>query len=346
MDENCHSKLRNNFIYYALNTDSNQTEEKSYEKDFNLKIMKEKIDEFKKQRIKFYEEYVKCKIKKIKKTNKPTPYQIFLKEKEYLKSMNDYKIKHNLNPLGTKISIISKKNKTQNDNANIKNNKSKKNILLGQLSPILYLNKVKNYKKKNMLFDRLKTDLYHYFMDKPDFKKIHKNNNSEKSLKKIQSNKSNNEKQNNFFQCSIKNLTSRNMLIKRKLSHLFISSSSHTNKKSNKEKYTNTVCSLINKQNYKKDVSFSNRNNNKLHQYYTEYNKTENISDKNDIDSYIDNYLNNLFKNKMYNNKYNSQQFFKKKKDIIFNKKYCNYNEDNKNKKEDKYKNELFITSK
>ena len=162
MKEDNHFQLRNNIIYYALKTDYNQSEEKSYEKDFNLetkKFIKDQMeDEFKKQRKKLYEECFNFKLKKNKIMNRPTPYQIFLKEKEYLKSMNDYKIKHNLNPLGSKISIITNKNKEKSNSSNssnIKNSKSKTNLLLGQLSPILYLNKIKNYKKKNIFFDRL-----------------------------------------------------------------------------------------------------------------------------------------------------------------------------------------------
>lgn len=352
MKQNNHFDKNNNYINYALNIDyienNNEIPNKN---EFNLetkKIVKEKIDrKLKNQRIKMFEEYFKFKLKKIEKINKPTPFQIFLQKKEYLKLMNNRKIERNLNPLGTKICILSENNKIKKFSSNIKNkkfNKSNTNLIQNQLSPILYLKKIKNYKKNNIFFDKLKTDLYHYYINENNKITNKKNNKSEKKIKILKILQKNNLQAKQYSFKNIKKINTLNSFhYNNKTNHLFSSNNINYNNNLNKDKFTNTVNSFTSTSDFKNDnnknpLSFSNRNfnkfNNDFQMIYKEYNKTENLFDKNDI--------NNLYKNKINNNIQNNQQFLKNKKDVGTNNNFLEVNRDIINAEKEKTK--LFIT--
>ena len=350
MKKNNYFYKKNNYINYALNTDyivnDNEIPNKN---EFNLetkKIVKEKIDrKLKYQKIKMYEEYFKFKLKKIENINKPTPYQIFLQKKQYLKLMNNQKIKQNLNPLGTKICIFSKNNKIKkfSSQKNKKINKSNTNLIQNQLSPILYLKKIKNYKKNNIFFDKLKTDLYHYYINENNKITNKKNNNkSEKKIKILKIIQKNNLHSKQLSFKKIKKINTLNSFhYNNKTNHLFSFNKKNCDNNLNKDKYTNTVntsTSDYKNDNNKNLLSFSNRNFNKLNNdfkmIYKEYNKTEYLFEKNDI--------NNFLKNKINKSTQNNQQFFKNKKDVGTNNNFLEVNRDIING--EKEKNKLFLT--
>ena len=192
MNENKENILRNKndvIIYYALNTDSNSIEGNKKRNPFNLELKRinitdnnsNKVD-FTKTKIKkfeFFEEFFKYKIKKVENKTKPTPFQMFIREKEYLKALNDFRIKQNFNPLRNKIKIINSPKKLKAITTDIKkdviNKHNSSKLLLKHLSPSLYLKKIKNYKKNDNIHEKIKPDLYHYFISANN-KRIFNNN--------------------------------------------------------------------------------------------------------------------------------------------------------------------------
>jgi hypothetical protein len=179
-------------IYYALNTDSNSIEENTKGKPFNLELKKinitdnnnnNKVD-FTRAKIKrniLFEEYFKNKIKKVENKTKPTPFQMFIREKEHLKALNDLRIKQNINPLGNKIKIINSPKNLKAVTSDIKkdviNKHNSSKIILKHLSPSLYLKKIKNYKKIHNIHERIRPDFYHYFV-RANNKRLFNNNNT------------------------------------------------------------------------------------------------------------------------------------------------------------------------
>ena len=205
--ENILRKKNDVIIYYALNTDSNSIEENKKRNPFNLELKRinitdnnsNKVD-FTKTKIKkfeFFEEFFKYKIKKVENKTKPTPFQMFIREKEHLKALNDFRIKQNINPLRNKIKIINSPKKLKAITTDIKkyviNKHNSSKLLLKHLSPSLYLKKIKNYKKNNNIHEKIRPDLYHYFISANN-KRIFKNNQNN-------NNNSNNNKNNDILEC-------------------------------------------------------------------------------------------------------------------------------------------------
>ena len=198
MNDKKENILRNKndiIIYYALKTDSNSIVENTKGKPFNLELKRinmtdngsNKVDftKTKIKRYKLFEEYFKYKIKKVENKTKPTPFQMFIKEKEHLKALNDFRIKQNINPLGNKIKIINSPKNLKALASDIKkdaiNKHTSSKILLKHLSPSLYLKKIKNYKKTHNIHERIRPDLYHYFISANN-KRIFNNNNINKNI--------------------------------------------------------------------------------------------------------------------------------------------------------------------
>ena len=216
-------------IYYALNTDSNSIEENTKGKPFNLELKRINITDngtnkvnftrTKIKRYKLFEEFFKYKIKKVENKTKPTPFQMFIKEKEQLKALNDFRIKQNINPLGNKIKIINSpknlKEKTSDIKKDVINKHNSSKIFLKHLSPLLYLKKIKKYKKSRNVQERIKPDLYHYFIIANN-KRLFNNNNS-KNINKNNNNdilqffKSNNIKPKIRFQKSVKSFNTKSI---------------------------------------------------------------------------------------------------------------------------------------
>ena len=227
MNEKKENILRNKndvIIYYALNTDSNSIEENKKRNPFNLELKRINITDYNSNKVDFtktkikrfeiFEEFFKYKIKKVEKKTKPTPFQIFIREKEQLKALNEIRIKQNINPLRNKIKIInSPKNlkaittDIQKDVVN-KHNSSK--LLLKHLSPSLYLKKIKNYKKNHNIHEKIRPDLYHYFISANN-KRIFNNNQNKKKHNNdlLEFFKSNNFKPNIRVQKSVKNFNTK-----------------------------------------------------------------------------------------------------------------------------------------
>ena len=232
MNEKKENILRNKndvIIYYALNTDSNSIEENTKGKPFNLELKRINITDngtnkvnftrTKIKRYKLFEEFFKYKIKKVENKTKPTPFQMFIKEKEQLKALNDFRIKQNINPLGNKIKIINSpknlKEKTSDIKKDVINKHNSSKIFLKHLSPSLYLKKIKKYKKSRNVQERIKPDLYHYFIIANN-KRLFNNNNS-KNINKNNNNdilqffKSNNIKPKIRFQKSVKSFNTKSI---------------------------------------------------------------------------------------------------------------------------------------
>lgn len=232
MNEKKEKILRNKndvIIYYALNTDSNSIEENTKGKPFNLELKRINITDngtnkvnftrTKIKRYKLFEEFFKYKIKKVENKTKPTPFQMFIKEKEQLKALNDFRIKQNINPLGNKIKIINSpknlKEKTSDIKKDVINKHNSSKIFLKHLSPLLYLKKIKKYKKTRNVQERIKPDLYHYFIIANN-KRLFNNNNS-KNINKNNNNdilqffKSNNIKPKIRFQKSVKSFNTKSI---------------------------------------------------------------------------------------------------------------------------------------
>ena len=232
MNEKKEKILRNKndvIIYYALNTDSNSIEENTKGKPFNLELKRINITDngtnkvnftrTKIKRYKLFEEFFKYKIKKVENKTKPTPFQMFIKEKEQLKALNDFRIKQNINPLGNKIKIINSpknlKEKTSDIKKDVINKHNSSKIFLKHLSPLLYLKKIKKYKKSRNVQERIKPDLYHYFIIANN-KRLFNNNNS-KNINKNNNNdilqffKSNNIKPKIRFQKSVKSFNTKSI---------------------------------------------------------------------------------------------------------------------------------------
>ena len=288
----------NNKIVYYLNTDFVHSEDSPKEKEFNLETKKfNKVSinfKSKSQKLKLFEEYFNCKLKKIKKRNKirPTPFQMFLKEKEYVKSMNDLRIQKNINNTKQNINLISniKKNKnliTSSDKKSV-NNKLE-NISLKNLSSILYLNKIKNYKEKNNYFDKNKNHLHNYLMKE----KIEgKNFNAQKSQKNFRS----------YRSIKLLNLISSNDKIYKK--EFLINNNSHSQNKNNKKKnnFTNTFYSKEPTKNKKIFMPYRNLNlKDDFPSIYKRYNFTEDSLPKNSLN--ILNIISNKNKISIYNEK-------------------------------------------
>jgi hypothetical protein len=196
MNEKKEDILRKNndvIIYYALNTDSNSIEGNNKRNPFNLELKRMNITDnnsnkvdFTKTKIKkfeFFEEFFKYKIKKVENKTKPTPFQMFIREKEHLKALNDFRIKQNINPSKNKIKIINSPKNLKAITTDIKkdviNKHNSSKLLLKHLSPSLYLKKIKNYKKNNNIHEKIKPDLYHYFISANN-KRIFNNNHNKK----------------------------------------------------------------------------------------------------------------------------------------------------------------------
>mgnify|MGYP006873117495 CR=1 FL=1 len=203
------NSLRNKndlIIYFALNTDCNSIEENAKGKPFNLELKRfnitdnnsNKVDfsKTKIKRFKLFEEFFKYKIKKVEQKARPTPFQMFIREKEHLKALNDFRIKqNNINPLGNKIKIINSPKNLKSTTSDIKkeaiNKHNSSKILLKHLSPSLYLKKIKNYKKSHNLHEKIRPDLYHYFIsanNKRIFNNNKKSNNNNDILEFFKSN--------------------------------------------------------------------------------------------------------------------------------------------------------------
>lgn len=328
MHENCHSKENNNFIYYELKTDYIQNEDSQNENDFNLetkKINKERINfKSKIQKKKIFQQFFNCKLKKIKINTKPTPFQKFLKEKEYLKSMNNLRVNQQLNPPRPIMNIISQINKKINLLSEEKSNKNKEySSLKKNLSSRLYLNKIKNYKKKDYFFDKTKDNLYHYY--------IKRNKTKEKNIKSYKSDKNiNNEKIVNSFRL-LELIKPNNKGIKAKdfFQNYIDNNSFFTDvkrirkyKKNKRNNYTNTVYKSLFKNGNNKNISYKNYNNNYFPNIYKKYNQTENSMQKDK------GYILDLFSN------------IKNKKDFFLNKKSFEI------KNKEKLNNKIFNDSK
>ena len=365
------NKENNVIIYYALNKDTNQTEEKPRLKEFNLELKKiiggnKASNNPKLERLKIFNEYFKYKIKKIEGRTKPTPFQIFIKEKEYIKSINDLRIQQNINPLGRRLDIINNRkankikkmasdtkfnvNKINNfNNSKDINNIHKQNdekIFLKKFSPIYYFKKINNYKKNSNYYDKIKTDLYHCFING---KRKNKN-------KQIYQSSSGNIKKNKYeilelirsknlnshikIQNSVKNiynLTSGNFGDENKIHNFFNTSKN----KLSKEEYTNTIQHIDSKprlRTFRDKIKFlpknkTNKNyfkNKESFNIYKEYLKTENRIEK-DTKSI---YKAIFYKDEKYLNKQASFPLLKKKVDVGTNRSSF----DSKNKEENKEK--------
>ena len=216
MNEKKEKILRNKndvIIYYALNTDSNSIEENTKGKPFNLELKRINITDnnsnkvifprTKIKRYKLFEEFFKHKIKKVENKTKPTPFQMFIKEKEQLKALNDFRIKQNINPLGNKIKIINSPKSPKAITSDIKkdviNKHSSSKIFLKHLSPSLYLKKIKNYKKFHNIQERIRPDFYHYFISTNNKRLFIKNNNNYNNNKNNNNNNNNNNSILEFF---------------------------------------------------------------------------------------------------------------------------------------------------
>jgi hypothetical protein len=155
------------------------------------------------KRYKLFEEFFKHKIKKVENKTKPTPFQMFIKEKEQLKALNDFRIKQNINPLGNKIKIINSPKSPKAITSDIKkdviNKHSSSKIFLKHLSPSLYLKKIKNYKKFHNIQERIRPDFYHYFISTNNKRLFIKNNNNYNNNKNNNNNNNNNNSILEFF---------------------------------------------------------------------------------------------------------------------------------------------------
>ena len=303
MNEKNHLKVNNNnYIYYVLNTDSSKNEDLSKENIFNLDLKKINKDRLKNksERLKLFDEFFNYKIKKIKMRNKPTPYQKFLKEKTNLKSMYNLKIQQNINSINPKIDIL------------LKNSKIKK-FPLKKLSSTLYINKISNYKKKNLFHNSEKKDLYYYYKkaykDKQQYITSHKSEKKFKNSKKMK----------------LLELITTNDLDLKDFKKPIINYKNESKSKDKKNNFTNTnininindnplsILSIIKN---KKEKCISDRNVN----IYTDFptinskiNHTENIPS-------IFNVYNLNYKDKFNLVKYNSQRHMLKNKKEIYNK--------------------------
>ena len=309
-------KNNDNIIYNYLSRDFINSEESPEENEFNLetKIINKISGNFesKSQKTKLFEEYFNCKLKKIKKRNKnkPTPYQMFLKEKEYMKSMNNLRIQQNINYQKQNINLLTtinrNKKSTSNNTKNI-NNKLK-NLALKNFSSTIYLNKIKEYKEKNNFYNNKNKKYLNDYCASKKFEKdsfnIHKNEKNFKNSKNIK----------------LLDLISSNKTISKK--ELLIKSHENSftetkniNKKNN---FTNTFYNSKPKKNNEKFISYRNFNaNNNFPSIYKRYNFTENSLPKNNP------YILNIFSHKKRINIYNRNNkiFLKNKKDICVNKK-------------------------
>ena len=211
--ENILRKKNDVIIYYALNTDSNSIEENNKRNPFNLELKRinitdnnnNKVD-FAKTKIKrfeFFEEFFKYKIKKVENKTKPTPFQMFIREKEHLKALNDFRIKQNINPSKNKIKIINSPKNLKVITTDIKkdviNKHNSSKLLLKHLSPSLYLKKIKNYKKFHNIQERIRPDFYHYFISTNNKRLFIKNNNNYNNNKNNNNNNNNNNSILEFF---------------------------------------------------------------------------------------------------------------------------------------------------
>ena len=247
-------------IYYALNTDSNLNEENKKGKPFNLELKKINITDNNKNRVNFtrekikkfklFEQYFNFKIKKVENKTKPTPFQMFIKEKQHLKALNDFRIKQNINPLGNKIKIINSPKNLKAITSNIKNDVINKHnsskILLKQLSPSLYLKKIKNYKKNQNLHEKIKPNLYHYFISANN-KRLFNNNNSNNNNNNndiLGFFQSNNIKPQIKVQKSVKNFNTKSIqnIANNNESNIRVNKfTSFSRKNLNVDKFTNTI---------------------------------------------------------------------------------------------------------
>lgn len=316
-------KHKNKIIYYSLKTDSIQSEE--FPKEFNLetkKFNKERdIFDIKSKKIKIFEEYFNCKLKKIKKRNKnkPTPYQKFLKEKEYLKSMNNLRIQQNINLTKQNINLITTIDKNKQFSSDKKNNNNKfDNLGLKKISSSIYINKIKNYKEKNYFFDKTKKRLYNNYIKeditKEDFK-IHK---SKKSLDYFKNMK------------LLYLISSNNTINTNEVSLKENNNSNFKTKKSNKKNnFTNTFHNIKSNKN-EKFISYRNLNGGDYFpKIFNKYNNTEDSITKNK--AHILNIFSYENKINVYNHK--NQNNLKSKKDIDDNKKlFGSKNNENESK--------------
>lgn len=315
----------NNKIDYYLNTDFVHSEESPKENEFNLETKKfNKVSEnFKSisQKLKLFEEYFNCKLKKIKKRNKirPTPFQIFLKEKEYIKSMNNLRIKKNINITKQNINLISNiktnKNIILSSDKKIANDKLE-NFAIKKLSSTLYLNKIKNYREKNNYFDKNKNHLNNYFI-KEKFTK--ENFNAHKSQKNFK----------NYLSIKLLDLISSNDKIFKKEFLIKSNDNSYSQNKNNNKKnnFTNTFYSKKPSKNKKIFMLYRNLNINDKYDFpsiYKRYNFTEDSLPKNNLN--ILNIISN--KNKVNIHKEKSKYFLTNKKDFGANKKTLESNND------------------
>ena len=313
----------NNKIVYYLNTDFVHSEESPKENEFNLETKKfNKVTvnfKSKSQKLKLFEEYFNCKLKKIKKRNKnrPTPFQKFLKEKEYIKSMNDLRIQKNINNTKQNINLISSI-KNNNNLISSSDNKTTNNKLekatLKNLSSTLYLNKIKNYREKNNYFDKSKNHLNNYFIKE---KITGKNFNAQKSQKNFK----------NYLNIKLFDLISSNDKINKKEFLIKSNDKSNSQIKNNKKKNNFTNTFYINKPNKNKEIFMPYRNLNGKYDFpsiYKGYNFTEDSLPKNNLN--ILNIISN--KNKVSIHKEKSKYFLTNKKDFGANKKTLESNND------------------
>ena len=311
----------NNKIAYYLNTDFVHSEESPKENEFNLetkKFNKASVNfESNSQKLKIFEQYFNCKLKKIKKRNKnrPTPFQIFLKEKEYIKSMKTLRIQKNINITKQNINLISNiktnKNIILSSDKKIANDKLE-NFAIKNLSSTLYLNKIKNYREKNNYFDKNKIHLHNYFIKE---KLTKENFNAQKSRKNIK----------NYLSIKLLDLISSNDKIYKK--ELLMNDNSYYQIKNNKKKNNFTNTFYNNKPNKNKKIFMPYRNLNDKYDFpsiYKRYNFTENSLQKNNLN--ILNIISN--KNKVNIHKEKSKYFLTNKKDFGANKKSIKSNSD------------------
>ena len=367
-------------IYYALNTDTNQTEDTSKLVDFNLELKKingnnkvsykSKIEE-----LKIFEEYFKYKIKKVENKTKPTPFQMFIKEKAYLKSINDLRIQQNINPLGRRLEIINNRkankikriaseskfnsNRINNINKinsanynNIQNSQRQREekILLKKLSPTYYFKKINKYKKYSNEYKRIKTDLYHCYIygnKKNKNKHIHQSNSE--TFKKNKNEifdliKSKNLNSNIKYRNSVKNiynLTSGNDINENKINNFF---NSPKNRLYN-EIYNNTIHHIDSKptlNTFRDKIKFLSKN--KINKNYFRNKESFNIykeyiKTENRIEK--DNksiYKAIFYKDEKYLNKQKSLPFLKKKIDVGTNKN--SFDSNNKEENKEKIQND------
>ena len=121
--------------------------------------------------------------------------------------------------MGNKIKIINSpknlKEKISDIKKDVINKHNSSKIFLKPLSPSLYLKKIKKYKKSRNVQERIKPDLYHYFMIANN-KRLFNNNNS-KNINKNNNNdilqffKSNNIKPKIRFQKSVKSFNTKSI---------------------------------------------------------------------------------------------------------------------------------------